>query len=257
MECSNCHYQNTPGTKFCVKCGNKLSESDVTERVATDTHKVEEHLNEGTKEVSKNAHDFFEFFKDSLKKPMSMNLPSDKKLGYISIVVYLILGWLTIYSFGKKITDSVGQMVGMSVSSSPVSGQVTNNLGFAVILSLAVTWIIGWAVSSLIMNNKVSLADYTMEYSRFINVGSVIFILSIILIFICPINLFYLGLGVFAIGCTMSTFALTYTILTAKNNGSFDSLYALLIAYTLGMVVTSLVLQSIIGNLITSLFKMF
>lgn len=258
MECSKCHYVNKPGTKFCVKCGNKLADNNFTEKVGADAHQAEEKIVKQTSEVSDNAHDFFEFFKNSLKKPMTMSLPNDKKMGYISLVIYLVLAWLSVFSFGKKITDTVaGATGGFSHVADPVSSQITNNLGFAVLITLVVTWILGWAVSSLLMNSKKSLADYTLEYSRFLNVGSVLFILSIILIFICPLNLLYLGTAIFAIACTLSTFALTYTVLTAKNNASFDALYSLLIAYVLGMIVTSLTLQSVVGNLIQTFARIF
>ncbi|USS88109.1 zinc ribbon domain-containing protein [Fructilactobacillus hinvesii] len=235
MECPHCHFKNQSGNKFCIKCGTKLPLKNAS--------------------VSE-AEAFVGFFKQALLHPIAMKLPTQPKFGYVSLLIYLVMASLTVASFGKKITyvfENFKSAFGTTATMSPLIGQFIIGISIFVLVILISDWLLGWAAINVMMNHRVKLGAYTIQYGRFLNVGSCLFLLSIILTFICPLNVMYIGLATFSIACVVSTFALADVILTADNQGSLDSFYILILVYVLVLIIGLFTIRAVVGHIISNL----
>jgi hypothetical protein len=240
-ECPKCHFRNEGG-KFCERCGTALGNySMVNETAAAIT--VESHPTqtnkyvEGAKSVSKT---YVNYFKETLKNPYasSMSVTRDHfNHALITIALYAILIPLSLYFGLKSLIGGLGEITGGLFGPEEISLPVGD---FVVkpILSYAV--FIALVVSFTILALKVRKVKFDLQevVARF---GTIL--IPIVTLLVIGLLLSIIGLKYFMffvlLGFITSVFMIPAIVITSykgEETNSFDSIYGVLLTYTLTFI---------------------
>ncbi|KRK57426.1 zinc ribbon domain-containing protein [Fructilactobacillus fructivorans] len=253
-ECPNCHFHNQPGAKFCVKCGTKLTGN--SSNVHNESKKKQQPRSPQS-DATNGLNNVFTYFVASVKHPVKYEAPGEKYLGYISLGVFTVLTWLVSFVLAMRINGGLAnESIPYSVLHKMNGVFNTSLMGLGLIIALLglLSWILGYVGIHFVMNNAMSLSEYTNEYGRFLNIGIILLLVGIIFAAVMPAGILMLiGLYLVSLAITISGWALTYEVLVSKDFGSIDRFYVLLVITVVVAIVAVVCVSLLWGSLSSQL----
>lgn len=220
-KCSKCHFINKEGAKFCTKCGNSLNTSP--QKTVTENSNESKSNNESVNvDVSAVTNNFFNYFINSLTHPNMSKVGNDTYLGIVSLVIYIVLSFLGIFSVLSSFLNSNNLNISTSLNPLP------NGMGITMSITALVTWVMVYVCITSIMKNKISMTNFNNNFGKFLNIGSSSLLIGILLSWILP-SLLSLAFIFVLIGYLSIAIGSAYELFTVENNNRIESFYIALI----------------------------